>query len=187
MSMKDEVLQAMKAKMEKGILAYQKELNRLRTGRASPALLEGIRVDYYGTPTPIQQTASIAIPESRLITIQPWDKNTIEAIEKAIQKANLGLSPSNDGKVIRIAIPPLTEDRRKELVKVVKKMAEECKVTIRNVRREANDSLKKLEKDKKLSEDDLHRAADEVQKITDGQIEHIDQILEAKQKEILEK
>lgn len=185
--MKDEVQQTMKSKMEKALQAYQKELNRLRTGRATPALLEGIRVDYYGTPTPIQQTASVTIPESRLITIQPWDKSLIEPIEKAIQKANLGLSPTNDGKVIRIAIPPLTEERRKELVKIVRKMAEECKITIRNIRREANESLKKLEREKKLSEDDLHRASEEVQKITDAQIEQVDRILEAKQKEIMER
>lgn len=185
--MKDEVLQQMKSKMEKAIQAYQKELNRLRTGRATPALLDGIRVDYYGTPTPIQQTASVTIPESRLITIQPWDKTLIEPIEKAIQKANLGLSPTNDGKVIRIAIPPLTEERRKELVKIVRKMAEECKITVRNIRREGNESLKKLERDKKLSEDDLHRASEEVQKITDAHIEQIDRILEAKQKEIMER
>lgn len=185
--MKDEVLQTMKSKMEKAIQAYQKELNRLRTGRATPAVLDGIRVDYYGTPTPIQQTASITIPESRLITIQPWDKTMIEPIEKAIQKANLGLSPTNDGKVIRIAIPPLTEERRKELVKIVRKMAEECKITIRNIRREANESLKKFEREKKLSEDDLHRASEEVQKITDAQIEQVDRILEAKQKEIMER
>lgn len=185
--MKDEVLQTMKSKMEKAIQAYQKELNRLRTGRATPALLEGIRVDYYGTPTPIQQTASVTIPESRLITIQPWDKTLIEPIEKAIQKANLGLSPTNDGKVIRIAIPPLTEERRKELVKIVRKMAEECKITVRNIRREGNESLKKLEREKKLSEDDLHRASEEVQKITDAHIEQIDRILEAKQKEIMER
>lgn len=185
--MKDEVLQTMKSKMEKAIQAYQKELNRLRTGRATPALLDGIRVDYYGTPTPIQQTASVTIPESRLITIQPWDKTLIEPIEKAIQKANLGLSPTNDGKVIRIAIPPLTEERRKELVKIVRKMAEECKITVRNIRREGNESLKKLEREKKLSEDDLHRASEEVQKITDAHIEQIDRILEAKQKEIMER
>lgn len=185
--MKDEVLQTMKSKMEKAIQAYQKELNRLRTGRATPALLDGIRVDSYGTPMPIQQTASVTIPESRLITIQPWDKTLIEPIEKAIQKANLGLSPTNDGKVIRIAIPPLTEERRKELVKIVRKMAEECKITVRNIRREGNESLKKLEREKKLSEDDLHRASEEVQKVTDAHIEQIDRILEAKQKEIMER
>jgi len=184
--MKKEVFQEMESKMEKAIAAYQKELNRLRSGRASPALLEGIRVDYYGTPTPIQQTASITIPESRLILIQPWDKGTIDSIEKAIQKANLGLSPTNDGKVIRIAIPPLTEERRKELAKLVKKMGEECKISIRNIRREANESLKKLEKKKELSEDELHRSTNEVQKTTDKQIENVDKIQEAKQKEILE-
>ena len=184
--MKEKVFQDMESSMEKAIGAYQKELSRLRTGRASPALLEGIRVDYYGTPTPIYQTASVNIPESRLIVIQPWDKGTIEAIQKAIQKANLGLSPSNDGTVIRISIPPLTEDRRKELGKLAKKMAEECKIAVRNIRREANDSLKKLEKDKKISEDDLHRATDEVQKSTNEKTEQVDQIMEAKQKEILE-
>ncbi len=184
--MKEKVFQDMESSMEKAIGAYQKELSRLRTGRASPALLEGIRVDYYGTPTPINQTASINIPESRLIVIQPWDKGTIEAIQKAIQKANLGLSPTNDGTVIRISIPPLTEDRRKELGKLAKKMAEECKIAVRNIRREANDSLKKLEKDKKISEDDHHRATEDVQKRTDEKVEQVDKIMEAKQKEILE-
>lgn len=184
--MKEAVFEQMGSKMEKAIAAFQKELSRLRTGRASPALLEGIRVDYYGTPTPIQQTASVTIPESRLIVIQPWDKGTIEAIEKAIQKANLGLSPTNDGKVIRISIPPLTEERRKEIAKLAKKMGEECKVAIRNIRREANEGLKSLEKDKKISEDDLHRATDEVQKATDEQIKEAEKILEAKKKEILE-
>ena len=185
--MKEEVFQTMNSKMDNAITAHKKELNRLRTGRASPALLEGIRVDYYGTPTPIQQTASITIPESRLIVIQPWDKSMIEPISKGIQKANLGLSPSSDGTVIRIAIPSLTEERRKELVKIVKKMAEESKISIRNIRREANESLKKLEKDKALSEDESHRAMDEVQKITDKRIEEIDKILEEKQDEILTK
>ncbi len=184
--MKEEVFQSMKTSMDKAIAAYERELSRLRTGRASPALLDGIRVDYYGTPTPIQQTASVTIPESRLILIQPWDKSTIEAIEKAIQKANLGLSPTNDGKLIRIAIPPLTEERRKELVKLAKKMAEDCKVAIRNIRRDAKDALKRLEKEKELSEDEYHRAIDEVQKVTDEKIEQVEKIMEAKQKEILE-
>ena len=184
--MKEKVFENMESSMEKAIAAFQKELNRLRTGRASPALLEGIRVDYYGTPTPINQTASINIPESRLIVIQPWDKNTIESIEKAIQKANLGLSPTSDGQVIRISIPPLTEERRKELGKLAKKMAEDCKIGIRNIRREANESLKKLEKDKKISEDEYHRATEDVQKATDKKVEEIEEIMEAKQKEILE-
>ncbi len=185
--MKEEVFQDMKEKMNKAISSHKKELNRLRTGRASPALLEGIRVDFYGTPTPIQQTASVTIPESRLIVIQPWDKTMIEPISKAIQKANLGLSPANDGTVVRIAIPPLTEERRKELSKIVKKMGEDSKISIRNIRREANESLKKLEKDKDLSEDESHRAMDEVQKITDERIQEIDGIVEDKQKEIMEK
>ena len=184
--MKEKVFDEMESSMEKAIAAYQKELNRLRTGRASPALLEGIRVDYYGTPTPLNQTASVNIPESRLIVIQPWDKSTIEPIEKAIQKANLGLSPTNDGTVIRIAIPPLNEERRKELGKLAKKMAEDCKIAVRNIRREANDSLKKLEKDKKISEDDYHRATEEVQETTNEKVEKVEAILEAKQKEILE-
>ncbi len=185
--MKEEVFQSMNGKMELAIASLQKELNRLRTGRASPALLEGIRVDYYGTPTPIQQTASVTIAESRLIVIQPWDKSMIEQISKAIQKANLGLTPSSDGNVIRIAIPALTEDRRKELVKIVRKMGEESKIGIRNIRREANEGLKQLEKDKQLSEDECHRATDEVQKATDRKVKEIEDILEEKQKEILEK
>jgi len=185
--MKDKVFQDMKEKMDKAISSHKKELNRLRTGRASPALLEGIRVDFYGTPTPIQQTASVTIPESRLIVIQPWDKTMIEPISKAIQKANLGLSPTNDGTVVRISIPPLTEERRKELSKIVKKMGEDAKISIRNIRREANESLKKLEKDKSLSEDESHRSMDEVQKITDQKIEEVDGIVEEKQKEIMEK
>jgi len=185
--MKEDVFQNMNAKMDKAIASFQKELNRLRTGRATPALLEGIRVDYYGTPTPIQQTAAVTIPESRLIVIQPWDKSMIENISKAIQKANLGLSPSSDGNVMRIAIPPLTEERRKELVKIVKKMGEESKISIRNIRREANENLKQLEKDKSLSEDESHRAMDEVQKATDNKIKEIDGMLEEKQKEIMEK
>jgi len=152
--MADELYSTVNSKMDKAVQSFQKELNRLRTGRASPALLDGIRAEYYGTPTPLQQIASITIPESRLIVIQPWDKTMLEPIEKAIQKANLGISPANDGNVIRISIPPLTEERRKEMVKVVKKMGEECKIALRNIRREANEALKKQEKDKAISEDD---------------------------------
>jgi len=185
--MKEDVFESMNGKMDAAIASLQKELNRLRTGRASPALLEGIRVDYYGTPTPIQQTASVTIPESRLIVIQPWDKSMIEHISKAIQKTNLGLTPSSDGNVIRIAIPSLTDDRRKELVKIVRKMGEEAKVGIRNTRREANESLKLLEKDKELSEDECRRAMDEVQKATDRKVKEIDDIVEEKRKEIVEK
>ena len=185
--MKEDVIKSMKEKMDKAIATLKKELSRLRTGRASPALLENIRVDYYGTPTPLQQTASVTIPESRLIVIQPWDKTLIDPISKAIQKSNLGISPSTDGTVIRISIPPLTEERRKDLAKLVKKIAEESKVGIRNIRREANEALKQLEKNKALSEDDSHRAVDEVQKITDRKIEDVDKVAEEKQTEILEK
>ena len=184
--MREDILKTMKERMDKAIAAFKKELGRVRTGRASPALLENIRVDYYGTPTPVQQTASITIPESRLIVIQPWDKTMIEPISKAIQKANLGLSPMTDGTVIRISIPPLNEERRKELVKLVKKMAEESKVGVRNIRREANEALKQAEKDKVTSEDESHRTMDEVQKITNQKIADIDKVVEEKQKEILE-
>jgi ribosome recycling factor len=183
--MADELYSTVNSKMDKAVQSFQKELNRLRTGRASPALLDGIRAEYYGTPTPLQQIASITIPESRLIVIQPWDKTMLEPIEKAIQKANLGISPANDGNVIRISIPPLTEERRKEMVKVVKKMGEECKIALRNIRREANEALKKQEKDKAISEDDYHRSIEEVQKLTDEHIKRVDAIVEEKQKEIL--
>jgi len=185
--MKEDVIKTMKEKMDKAIGSLKKELSRLRTGRASPALLESIRVDYYGTPTPLQQTAAVSIPESRLIVIQPWDKTLIDPVSKAIQKANLGLTPSTDGTVIRISIPPLTEERRKDLGKLVKKMAEESKVGIRNIRREANESLKQLEKDKSLPEDEFHRSVDEVQKITNQKIADVDKIAEDKQQEIMEK
>jgi len=183
--MADELYSTVNSKMDKAVQSFQKELNRLRTGRASPALLDGIRAEYYGTPTPLQQIASITIPESRLIVIQPWDKTMLEPIEKAIQKANLGISPANDGNVIRISIPPLTEERRKEMVKVVKKMGEECKIALRNIRREANEALKKQEKDKAISEDDYHRSIEEVQKLTDEHIKRVDAIVEEKQKELL--
>jgi len=184
--MKEDVFQSMNAKMDKAIASFQKELHRLRTGRASPALLEGIRVDYYGTPTPIQQTANVTIPESRLIVIQPWDKGMLETISKGIQKANLGLSPSNDGNVIRIAIPPLTEERRKELVKVVHKIAEEYKVSIRNIRRDSNEMVKELKKDGQVSEDDAFKSQEKIQKITDEHIRLVDDCYAEKEKEILE-
>ena len=183
--MKEKVFKSMESSMEKSIAAFQKELNRLRTGRASPALLEGIRVDYYGTPTPIDQTASINIPESRLIVIQPWDKSTIESIEKAIQKANLGLSPTNDGKVIRINIPPLTEERRKDMVKQVKKLAEDHKVGVRDSRRAALGMLKDLVKEG-LPQDDGKRAEKSVQDLTDEFVQKIDDMAAAKEKEVLE-
>ncbi|MHB8907313.1 MAG: ribosome recycling factor [Syntrophales bacterium] len=184
--MKELIFEELKEAMEKAISALEKSLSKVRTGRASLSLLEGIRVEYYGTPTPLNQVASLSIPESRLIVISPWDSSVLGAIEKAIQKSDLGLMPNNDGKLIRLAIPTLTEERRKELVKVVRKMAEECKVKQRNSRRDANEQLKALKKDNEISEDDLYSLQEEVQKLTDRSIERTDQILGAKEKEIME-
>jgi ribosome recycling factor len=173
-------------KMEKTLTSLKADLNKVRTGRASLALFDDIRVDYYGTPTPLNQMATLAVPESRLITVQPWDTTMIGEIEKAILKSGLGVTPAVDGKIIRITIPRLTEERRKELVKLVRKMAEGAKVSIRNIRREANEQLKGLEKDKKISQDQLHQWMDKVQTSTDKFIEKVDGILAAKEKEILE-
>jgi ribosome recycling factor len=172
--------------MSKSIASLKKELNRLRTGRASLSILDGIKVYYYGTLTPLNQMATLAVPESRSITIQPWDVSVIKEIEKAILKSDLGLTPSNDGKIIRISIPPLTEERRKELVKVVHKMCEDYKVSVRNIRRDANELLKSMKKDGEISEDDAFKAQDQVQKITDEQIKLIDECDKEKEKEILE-
>ena len=174
------------AKMEKTLSSLKTDLNKIRTGRASPALFDDIRVDYYGTPTPLNQMATLSVPEPRLITIQPWDTSIIGEIEKAILKSELGVTPMGDGKIIRINIPRLTEERRKELVKVVKKMAEGAKVAIRNIRREANEQWKGLEKNKKISQDQFHQLMDKVQKSTDQYIEKVDGVLAAKEKEILE-
>ena len=173
-------------RMKKAVSVLQKNFNKLRTGRASSSLVEDIVVDYYNTPTPLKQLASISIPDSRTIVIQPWDKNSIQNIEKAIMKSDLGLTPVNDGKVIRINMPPLTEERRKELVKVAKKFAEEAKVAIRNIRREGNDALKKMKNNKEISEDDFFMGQEEIQKITDKYIKEVDKVLEEKEKEILE-
>lgn len=178
--------QETKERMGKTITALENELKRVRTGRASLSLLDGIRVDYYGTLTPLNQMASLSVPESRLITIQPWDATVIKDIEKALLKSDLGLTPSNDGKLIRISIPPLTEERRRELVKVVSKMCEEYKIGVRNVRRDANELLKGFKKDGDISEDDAFKAQDQVQKITDQFIKNIDDIYKEKEKEILE-
>ena len=174
------------SRMEKTLASLKTDLNKIRTGRASLALFDDIRVDYYGTPTPLNQMATLSVPEPRLITIQPWDTSVIGEIEKAILKSELGVTPVGDGKMIRINIPRLTEERRKELVKVVKKMAEGAKVSVRNIRREANDQLKGLEKNKKISQDQLHQWMDKVQKSTDQFIEKVDGALAAKEKEILE-
>jgi len=172
--------------MEKAIEALNRDFKRVRTGRASVSLLDGVRADYYGAPTPLNQMASLSVPEPRLILIQPWDASTCEAIEKALLKSDLGLTPNNDGKVVRIAVPPLTEERRKDLVKVVKKMGEETKVAVRNARREANELLKEFKKEGEISEDDAFRGQDEVQKLTDDYVAKVDKLLEEKEKEILE-
>ena len=181
-----ETYEETKDRMSKSITALKNELKRIRTGRASTSLLDGIKADYYGTPTALNQMATIAVPESRLITIQPWDASAIKEIEKAILKSDLGLTPSNDGKLIRISIPPLSEERRKELVKLVHKTCEEYKVAIRNVRRDSNELIKGFKKDGDVSEDDAFKAQDQIQKITDGYIQQIEGIFKDKEKEILE-
>jgi ribosome recycling factor len=172
--------------MGKSVIALKNELKRVRTGRASLSILDGIKVDYYGTLTPLNQMATLAVAESRLITIQPWDVSAIKEIEKAILKSDLGLTPSSDGKIIRISIPALTEERRKELVKVVRKICEDYKVSIRNNRRDSNELLKSMKKDGEISEDDAFKSQDEVQKITDEQIKLVDECFGEKEKEILE-
>ena len=172
--------------MGKSIVSLKKELNRLRTGRASLSILDGIKVDYYGTLTPLNQMATLAVPESRLITIQPWDVSVIKDIEKAILKSDLGLTPSSDGKIIRISIPQLTEERRKELVKVVHKICEDHKVSVRNFRRESNELVKIMKKDGEISEDDAFKSQEQIQKITDEHIKLIDECYREKEKEILE-
>lgn len=182
----ESTLQETKERMAKTIDDLENELKRVRTGRASVSLLDGIRVDYYGTQTPLNQMASLSVPESRLIVIQPWDVSAIKEIEKAILKSDLGLTPSSDGKLIRISIPPLTEERRKELVKVVSKMCEEHKIAARNIRRDANELIKGFKKDGDIAEDDAFKAQDSIQKITDAFITEIDGIYKAKEKEILE-
>ena len=172
--------------MDKSVTALKNELKRIRTGRASLSILDAIRVDYYGTLTPLNQMASLSVPESRLIIIQPWDVSVIKDVERAILKSDLGLTPNNDGKVLRISIPPLTEERRKELVKVVHKITQDHKVSVRNIRRDSNELLKSLKKDGEISEDDAFRAQDQVQKITDEYIELVENEYKEKEKEILE-
>lgn len=173
-------------KMKNSLEVLKRDLNTIRTGRASLSLLDGIVIDYYGTSTPLNQLATLSVPESRLITIQPWDSSVMGEVEKAILKSDLGLTPVNDGKTIRISIPPLTEERRKELVKIVKKYSEECKIAIRNVRREGNESLKNLEKNKSITEDDLFKSQSKIQEMTDDYIKKVDGITEKKEKEVLE-
>jgi len=182
----ESTLQETKERMAKTIDDLENELKRVRTGRASLSLLDGIRVDYYGTQTPLNQMASLSVPESRLIVIQPWDVSAIKEIEKAILKSDLGLTPSSDGKLIRISIPPLTEERRRDLVKVVSKMCEEHKIAARNIRRDSNELIKGFKKDGDIAEDDAFKAQDSIQKITDEYITKIDGIYKDKEKEILE-
>ena len=184
--MSKKVLKDLEEKMNKTLRSLQSDLNKVRTGRASPALFDDIRVDYYGTPTPLNQMATLSVPESRLIIIQPWDPNTIGEIEKAILKSELGVTPTTDGKIIRITIPRLTEERRRELVKIVRKMGEQGKVAIRNIRRDANENLKNMEGEKLISKDELHQNMETVQKTTDSFIQKIDDVLGEKEKEILE-
>ena len=181
----NEELKVYEEKMEKSINAMMDELASIRAGRANPHVLDKIKVDYYGTPTPIQQVGNISVPEARMIVIQPWEKSLIKAIEKAIQASDLGINPSNDGSVIRLVFPELTEDRRKELAKDVKKKGEAAKVAVRNIRRDANEAFKKQEKNNEISEDDLKDATEQIQKITDKAIEKIDKAVENKTKEIL--
>jgi ribosome recycling factor len=184
--MQKEVKKNLSDKMEKAIDALKKDLGSMRTGRASLSIFDGIMVDYFGTPTPINHVATLSVPEGRLITIQPFDPKTISDIERAIQKSDLGINPSNDGKLIRIAIPSLTEERRKEIVKLVHKRGEEAKITLRNIRREGNEEMKKLEKEEHLSEDDTKRSLDEIQKTTDSFIKKVDETLSHKEEEVME-
>jgi ribosome recycling factor len=182
----EEVLSEARAAMEKAVKALRKEMTKVRTGRAATNLLDDVRVDYYGVPTPLNQVATLAAPEPRLLTVQPWEKNLIPEIEKAIFKADLGLTPSSDGILIRLPIPALTEERRKEMVKIIKRMAEDAKVSVRNARRDANDTLKLLEKEKEITEDDLKRNEKEVQQLTDEYVATIDSVVEKKEQEVME-
>jgi ribosome recycling factor len=179
-------LKNIEEKMKNSLKAFRSDLSTIRTGHASPALVEHVRVDYAGTPMPLNQLASISAPEARMIVIQPWDKNSIRDIEKAIAKSELGLNPTNDGNLIRIAIPPLSEERRQELIKVVHRHAEERRVTVRNLRHEALNDLKKLEKDKTVSQDELKRAQDQLQKLTDFYVLEADNLSKAKEQELLQ-
>ncbi|MBN1138828.1 MAG: ribosome recycling factor [Anaerolineae bacterium] len=182
----DEVLAEVRERMKKTIEALQDDLLTLRTGRASPALVERLPVEYYGTPTPLNQIASIAVPEPRLLVIRPWDPSALAAIERAIQKSDLGLTPSNDGKLIRLNIPRLTEERRRDLVKLVSRRVEEARVSVRNLRRDALSDLKDFEKEKMISEDDFFMGKDEIQKLTDEFVDKIDAIGKRKEEEVME-
>ena len=179
------VIREVETRMQGALDALGREFAGVRTGRASTGLLEGIRVDYYGTPTPVPQVASLSVPDPKTVLIQPWDASLLPAIEKAIMKSDLGLTPANDGKVIRLVMPPLSEERRKQLAKAVGKLAEDARVAIRNIRHDANKKLKTMEKEKKISEDDGRRGQDQTQKITDKFIQRVDELLKKKEQEIL--
>ncbi|MFA4842377.1 MAG: ribosome recycling factor [Candidatus Omnitrophota bacterium] len=181
-----EVLHSAEDKMRKALEAVGREFGEIRTGRASPTLVEGLYVDYYGTPTLLKQLASISVPDAHLLVIQPWDPTAIVEIEKAIMKSNLGITPSNDGKLVRLSIPPLSKERRQELAKVVHEMTEEGRVSLRTIRRDAKEHIEKLEKDKVVTEDDKFRGIDELQKSVDKYIAKIDELLKSKEKEVLE-
>lgn len=183
--MSNELVDKMVQTMDKGLLSLKSELAKVRTGRATTALLDPVHVDYYGSSTPLSQVANITTPDARTLQIVPWETNLLGAIEKSILAANIGFTPQNDGKVVRINLPPLTEERRKDLVKLVKKMGEESKVALRNNRREGNDEVKKLEKDRKLSEDEAKKVHDLIQKKTDEKTAEVDKIIMSKEKEIL--
>ncbi len=182
----DEMLDALRERMRSTLESYKTETARLRTGRASAHLVSGVMVDYYGAPTPLNRLATLSVPESQLIVVQPFDANSLGDIEKAIQSAELGLNPTNDGKIIRVPVPPLTGERRKEMVKLLKKMTEEHKVALRNIRRDGNDGMKNLEKKKEITEDDLRRGQVDVQRLTDQFVSELDELFTAKEKEILE-
>ena len=186
MALTDNVMKELKDRIEKTLEDLRREMGKIRTGRANLAMLDGIRVDYYGTPTPLSGVAAMGVPEPRLITIKPWDKGVIREIEKAIKEANLGFNPMNDGELIRIPIPPLTEERRKDIAKQVRSKGEDHKVAVRNERRDANEKLKQLLKDKQITEDDQKRTTEKVQKETDAGVAKVDEIVAKKEKEVME-
>lgn len=182
----DEVLSEARTGMDKAIKALKKEMTKVRTGRASTTLLDDVKVEYYGVPTPLSQVATLSAPEARLITVQPWEKNLLPAIEKALFKADIGLTPSSDGQLIRLPVPALTEERRLEMVKLIKRMAEDARISVRNARRDANENLKMLEKEKEITEDEQKRGEKDVQQLTDEYINNIEVVLQSKERELLE-
>jgi ribosome recycling factor len=182
----DKIRAETEERMQKSISAFRRELAGIRTGRATTALLDSVKVEAYGQSMPLNQVASVSVPESRLILVQPWDRTIVPDVEKAIHKSDLGLVPNTDGNVIRLSIPPLTEERRQDLVKIVRKQAEEARISVRNIRRDANEALKKAQKDGSLSEDDSHKGMDGIQELTDTYVEEIDQVLSTKEAEIME-